>query len=567
MSAPEATTSVSCSTPADGHAVSDAALPQAQVVARERLSWVWLLPLLALALGIWLAYKTLAERGPTIAIEFKAAAGLQAGKTRVKFKDVDIGQVSAIRVGAELDRVIVTAELTRDAEPYLTDRTRFWVERPRVTVGQISGLETLLSGAHIAIDPVLDGRPARDFVGLDAPPLITAAEPGSAFVLRAASLGSLTLGSPVYHRQIQVGQITDYRLDPDGGAVSVWLFIKAPYDRLVRTGTRFWNASGFEVQLTVEGLALNSESLLAMLIGGVAFDIPATLDAPGAPAPPGQYFPLYPSREEAHARRYFDKQRLVLRFNGSVRGLAVNAPVLLRGIQVGKVLDIQLQLDDTQMDFEIPVLVEIEPERIGTPDAARRANSIAVLERLVANGLRGQLRTASLLTGQLYIDLDLHPEAPPATLARVGDYPVLPTIPTPLAGLTATLDRVLARIENIPFEDIGRETQATLAALRALLQAPELTAVLTEAETALRQIGAAAARLDQETLAAWVAAAHRARALFEQANAVLQPEAPLTAEATRALRELGAAARSLRVLAETLERHPEALIKGKGGLR
>ena len=242
-------------------------LPEAVVASRSRVSLVWLIPIVALLIGGWLAYKAYAERGPTIRIELKTAAGLQAGKTKVKFKDVEVGDVKSIMVRGDLQGVVVTAELVAGAEVYLREKTRFWVARPRVTASRVSGLDTLLSGAYIAIDPVTEGEEAREFVGLEEPPLFTTSEPGKKFILRSKTLGSLNIGSPVYYRQIQVGQVVGYELDQDGDAVSIELFIAQPNDRLVLTNTRFWNASGVDFKLSAEGISVDTQSLLSVLVG------------------------------------------------------------------------------------------------------------------------------------------------------------------------------------------------------------------------------------------------------------------------------------------------------------
>ncbi len=369
------------------HLRSPADLPEAQVVNRDRISLVWLLPVLAVLVGGWLAYKTLSERGPIITVEFKTAAGLTAGKTKVKFKDVDIGDVTAIDVSDDLSKVIVTAELTHGSEKFLTDQTRFWVARPRVTASRVSGLETLLSGAFIAIDPVGAGKEQRHFVGLPEPPVITTDEPGTSFRLRSPTLGSLNLGSPVYYRHIRVGQVIDFELDKDGRAVTIEVFVTQPHDKLVLTNTRFWNASGIDMKLSADGISLDTESLLSVLLGGVAFDNPDTIESLGEAANADQFFPLYPNRAEAHERVYLDKERYLLIFGGSVRGLNIGAPVVLRGIKVGQVLDIQLKFDVDKLDFYIPVLIEIEPERIGFPDGGGRERVLAedpdILNKLV----------------------------------------------------------------------------------------------------------------------------------------------------------------------------------------
>ncbi len=542
-------------------------LPDALVAAKSRISIVWLIPLVALLIGGWLAYKTYSERGPTIQIQFKTAAGLQAGKTKVRFKDVEIGSVTEIVVGKDLQSVLVTAELVLGAETYLTENTRFWVERPRVTASRVSGLETLLSGAYVAIDPVSEGKPRRQFVGLEDPPLFTTSEPGKKFVLRSQSLGSLNVGSPVYYRSIQVGQVVGYELDVDGKAVSIEVFIAAPNDRLVFTNTRFWNASGLDFQLTAEGIQVDTQSLLSVLIGGVAFDTPDSLEESGEVAPPAQYFPLYGSRDEAHEKIYLDKQRYLMHFEGSVRGLSVGAPVMLHGIKIGQVLDVQLKFNVDEFEFYIPVLIEFEPDRIGIvgdPDALEKHDVVA---RLVEQGLRGQLKTGSLLTGQLYVDLDLHPDAPPATVTTQGDYRVIPTLAAPLDAIATKASQFLDTLQGLPLEEIGKDLRDTIKGAKAITNSEALQSSITELQTVLSQIGATAKGVDQDVIPELNAALHQARATLKAAEGVVSQDSALYVELRRLLRELSAAARSIRGMADYLERHPEALLKGKGNLQ
>jgi paraquat-inducible protein B len=545
--------------------------PEAQVVKRDRISLVWLLPVLALLVGGWLAYKTLSERGPIITVEFKTAAGLTAGKTKVKFKDVDIGGVTAIDVSDDLSKVIVTAELAHGSEKFLTEKTRFWVARPRVTASRVSGLETLLSGAFIAIDPVGGTKQRRHFVGLPEPPVITTDEPGTRFRLRSPTLGSLNLGSPVYYRDIRVGQVVEFELDKDGRTVTIDVFVTRPHDQNVLTTTRFWNASGIDVKLGADGISVDTESLLSVVLGGVSFDNPDTLDSDGARANADEFFPLYRNRAEAHERVYLDKERYLLLFSGSVRGLNTGAPVLLRGIKIGQVLDVQLKFDPEKLDFFIPVLIEVEPERIGYPENQGRARILAedpdILDKLVVAGMRAQLKTGSLLTGQLYVELDFHDEAPPARLTRSGDYRVLPTLPTPLEAITTQVSRILAKVDGFPIDKIGDDLSATLAGARDLVDSAELKNSLTELELTLRQLRSLSAKLDDEIAPELTGGLREAQQALKNANALIGPDAPLNVETVRTMRELSAAARSIRTLADYLERHPEALIQGKGGGR
>lgn len=542
-------------------------LPEAEVAARGRLSMVWLIPLVALVIGAWLAYKAYSEQGPTVQISFKNAAGLEAGKTKVKFKDVEVGEVKRIALSEDLDRVVVTASLVAGAERYLTEGTRFWVQRPRVTASRVSGLETLLSGAYIAIDPVTEGEPARQFVGLEEPPLFTTAEPGTRFVLRSPTLGSLNVGSPVYYRSIQVGQVVNHSLDPDGKAVSIHIFINTPHDRRVLTTTRFWNASGLDFKLTADGIQMDTESLLSVVIGGIAFDTPESLEGLGSPAGAEQYFPLYPSRDKAHEKVYPEKDRYVLYFQGSVRGLNVGAPVLLRGIKLGEVLDVQLKFDTDAFEFRVPVLIQIEPGRIGISGDEQSLDQDDVLARLVDEGLRAQLKPGSLLTGQLYVDLDIYPDAPPASIRVEDGYRVVPTVAAPLEAITTKVNSFLDTLQALPLEDIGEDLRETVRGAKAIATSPSLQDSMEELDLALRRVRQTAERVDAQIVPQVDAALRQAQATLAATEGLVSQDSALYTELKRMIRELSAAARSIRGMADYLERHPEALIKGKGGLR
>ncbi len=545
----------------------DHVLAEAQVAVRGGLSLVWLIPLIALVIGGWLAYKSYSEKGPTIQIAFKTASGLTAGKTEVKFKDVAIGKVVGIDVTQDLTGVLVTADLVAGAERYLTQGTRFWVQRPRITASQVTGLETLLSGAYIAIDPVQQGDTARNFVGLEEPPLFTTDEPGKQFVLRASTLGSLNIGSPVYYRDIQVGQVVGHDLDPDGRMVSIRLFVSAPHDAQVDTNTRFWNASGVDVSLTATGITVDTQSLLSVLIGGVAFDNPDTLEAAGQPAKENEVFPLYANRAEAHAKAYLRKERFKMYFAGSVRGLNVGAPVELRGIKIGEVLDIQLQLNADTAQFQIPVLVEIEPERIVVVGDESRFREGDAVDRMVAGGLRAQLKSGSLITGQLYVELDFHPEDRRQTVWSGEDFRIFPTVPSSLDVITDKVNGILDTVAALPLEQIGADLAGAMAGAKALLAAPELLGAVKELDLTLKEVRKAAGAVDQSVLPKLVSALEQVRVTLKSADALVAADSTTAVELRRLMQELSTAARSVRTMADYLERHPEALIKGKGGIR
>jgi len=541
-------------------------LPQADIRSKRQISIVWLIPIVAVLIGGWLAYKGLSEKGPMVAITFESAEGLEAGKTQLKYKDVKIGQVENIRFNADLSRVIVTAQLVKEAGPFLTENTRFWVVRPRVTASGVSGLGTLFSGAYIGMDPGKEGESARRFKGLEIPPVVTTGMPGREFLLRASSLGSLDIGAPVYYRQIQVGQVIGYDLNKEGQSLSVKIFINAPHDKLVLKNTRFWNASGFDLKLDASGLTLNTESMVSIMMGGIAFDTPTSLEV-GGPAEEGHIFRLYETRASIFDRTYTEKVHYILHFNESIRGLTVGAPVEFRGIKLGQVVDIKSEFELETATPRIAVLIETEPQRwkiAGTAREATLEDSKETLVKLVAKGLRAQLKTGSLLTGQLFVNIDFYPDAPKAEVKYGEKFPVLPTIPAPLQIITARVNELLSKLETVPIEKIGKDLGDTLHNVKRLSESKELLEAVQALNQTLQETRQLVHNLDSNVTPAISSTLDQAQQTLASVEGTLGKDSPLQYELRQSIKELGESARSLRVLLEYLERHPDALIFGKG---
>jgi paraquat-inducible protein B len=531
----------------NGSSRNPSATPEAIVKTKKSFSFslVWLVPLVAALIGGWLVYKAFSEKGPTITITFKTAEGLEAGKTKIKYKDVDIGQVESIDISEDLSHVIVTAEMGKRADKHLTENTRFWVVRARVAAGGVSGLGTIFSGAYIGIDPGKPGKPARSFEGLEIPPVITTGLPGAHFTLKAERLGSLDIGSPVYYRQIKVGQVVAYELEKDGTVVNIKIFIQAPHDQEVRQNTRFWNASGLDVSVDASGIKVNTESFVTMMVGGIAFDTPTNLE-PGSPAQENQTFRLFESRAKSLEEAYVRKRPWLLHFDGSVRGLSVGAPVDFRGIEIGRVIDIILEFDWEKLAFRIPVLIELEPDRIdwvGKQTMDRRQG----MDFLVEKGLRARLKQGSLLTGQLYIALDMYPDAPPAKIVWSEPYAELPTIPTPMEEITRGVTKFVEKFEKIPLEQIGNDLRDTMANLNKTTE--DLQKLVQNLDASVVPAANATLEQTQKTLI--------------KVDRLLNADSPTGHELKRALGELADAARNISILVDYLERHPESVVFGK----
>lgn len=533
-------------------------LPEA-VVYRRRLSLIWLVPFVAALIGGWLIYKTVSETGPTVTITFRNAEGIQPGKTRIKFKDVEIGKVEKVTLSKDLSRVIVTARLAKETEDYLREDTQFWVVRARVAATEVSGLSTLFSGAYIGTYPGTSEVTAREFKGLEQEPVLMQGVDGRQFVLKAESLGSLNIGSPVYFRQIRVGQVLGYDFSPESDGLLISIFVEAPHDAQVRSNSRFWNASGLDFSLGVEGAQLHAESLMSILTGGIAFATPSGILS-GDPVAEGAQFPLHQNQQNSFQKIYTRKLRLLMVFEQSVRGLVVGAPVELRGLPIGRVLDVNLDYDLKSQALRIPVLVEIEPERIRLLNA-EGIPFPQVLEQLVGQGLRAQLKTGNLVTGQMIVELDLHPKSAAQKLDRQGAYWVFPVLETPQSDLFASLGSLAGKLNQIPFAELSGELKQGLEEFRATLaQARELVAgvdreLLPVAATTLQQAQKALAQGEQT-----LAQGEQALAQLQQ---TLDSDAPLSRETAQAMQELARAARSMRLLTDYLEQHPEALLRGR----
>ncbi|MGB3223066.1 MAG: MlaD family protein [Desulforhopalus sp.] len=541
--------------------VPDAATP---VVKQQRtFSFVWLVPLVAILIGSWLVYKAMSEKGPTITITFKSAEGLEAGKTKIKYKDVELGKVVAVDLSSDFSHVTLTVEMVPEAKAYLTEETRFWVVRARVTAGQASGLDTLLSGAYIGIEPGNGGKTKSQFEGLEKQPMVTRDVQGRFFKLSALRLGSLNPGSPIYFRQISVGQVVDYQLLPGGENVDIEIFIEAPYDQFVLENTRFWLASGLDFDLTTDGLRVDTESLMSLLIGGIAFSS-FIGEETGPAAEADTVFMLHKTYEEARDQIYKVKYDVIVEFNESVRGLSIGAPVVFRGIQLGTVEDINLEGDFENLVFKIPVLLRLEPERMGLAMVSGE-DLIDRWQRLVAKGFRAQLATGNLLTGQLFIDVDFHKNVPQDDLRFRDGVAILPSVPSPTQEVMQGVTGFIKRLDDLPLEDIVRDLQQTLAGVDRLVNGPDIPHAVKSLGRMMTEFENTATSINTETMPQFNVALVEIQKVLNNLDLWVSSDGPLQGDLSKMLQELSAAGRAVSELSDMLERHPEALIQGKRG--
>jgi paraquat-inducible protein B len=523
---------------------SNPSVPEAKIIPKKhgRVSMIWVIPIVAALVGTWIAVNTIRNQGPTITIVFKSADGLEAHKTKVRYNGIEVGEIATIRISEDLKSVIATAKMNPKTDEFLKKDTEFWVVRPQISGASISGLSTLISGAYVGVDVGKSKESERHFKALEDAPLEVGGITGHYFMLQTPQLDSINKGTPIFYRRLQAGQVADYELDKSGQFLNVKIFLQAPYDQFVTTDTRFWQASGVDMSLSASGLRVRTESLLSILIGGIAFETPADDGVPAAPAGTNTMFALHKDREAAFRPPPADPQSFKLMFKESLRGLEVGAPVTLSGITIGEVTAIHAQFDAESHDFIAPVTIEVDPERYGvdflnTPgdDTQRSAAAHkATLESFVKRGLRAQLKTGSLVTGSRYIALEFFQDAVPVTLDWSQKPLKFPTQPGSLDSIEASVVGIIKKVNQIPFSEIGTNLNKTIGSL-------------------------------DQTLAGAQGSLTNANRLLNNAGQFIAPGSVFDAQLNNTLQQFGGAAQALRILADYLERHPEALIHGKSG--
>ena len=545
--------------------------PAPQLRRRRHVSPVWAIPAVAALVAAWLAYTTLAAQGPRITITFATAEGLEAGKTPIKHNNVQLGVVDTVELSADLSHVVVSAKMRKAAARHLTEGTRFWVVRPRLSLTNFSGLETLVSGAHIEMDPGT-GAYAENFRGLELPPVVRADVPGREFILMTPKLGALGPGSAIFFRGIQVGEILGYEFAGVDKDITLHAFLRAPYHGLVRDGTRFWNASGITLATGAQGFKLEIESLQAVISGGIAFETPEATPA-GEPSKEGTVFTLYDDHDSVRDASYTEHSRYLVEFSGSVHGLEPGAPVEFKGVKVGRVVEVHLEFDPRGNAVRLPVTIEIERQRVQQAANAPIPPGSTLTAVLVSRGMRAQLRSSSLITGQLYVALDFFPHAPPEELDTTGRYPRIPSVPGELEGITTSLNTLLERVGALPFDQLVADLDGTLKSYQRVADMPELrdslrslSRTLSATESLMRnadgQAGPLLASL-RKTSDAAQEALERAGVTLASLNRGYGSDSQVRQDLASLVRQLQDTARSVKTLADFLEQHPESLVRGK----
>lgn len=553
--------------PSGGKPSDDA--PIARVKRHAPISPIWLVPLLAAAVAIYVAVHAFMARGPLITITFKTADGLTAHQTEVRHKAVKLGTVEEIALAEDMSHVNVRVRMEAQAKPLLTDHARFWVVRPRLSGGGLSGittgLETLVSGAYLAVDPGPKGGIATDsYTGLEEPPSVRSDEPGRVFRLRSERLGSLSVGAPIFRRDVRVGEILSYDSGVAKGPVSIRVFVRAPFDSLIRDATRFWNTSGLSLDMGPSGLHLEFRSLLSAVSGGIAFETPPSA-AKDKPSTESKVFELYASEAEAEAD-FFERVACVTYLESSLSGLAVGAPVLLRGVKMGVVTGERLVFDEAGR-LVARVTFDMQPTR-ALEDSSRSAHDLTAF--ILSHGLHVEVSSTNFVTGQKVLALEY---AGDATELRTEDGAFV--VPGQGGGglndMTSSLGAIAAKLNQIPFADIGNNVDRTLRSINEVVSGPKLQSALSELSLTLQEVR----KLAHDTNAGMGPVLARLPQLAEQMQQAAQNLNLALGEAgygqssdfQRDISELVTqardAARSIRLFVAYLERHPEALVRGR----
>ncbi|WP_397475252.1 intermembrane transport protein PqiB [Pusillimonas sp.] len=529
---------------------SGPAAPTVKPRRPTRISWIWLVPLVAVLVGLSLLVRGWLSVGPVVTISFESAEGLEIGQTKVRYKDVVVGLVKDIRIAEDRSNVLVKAQLNRDGARYYTQESAsYWVVRPRLGLSGVSGLGTLLSGAYISVDAPKEldgGQTVTVFKGLETPPEIASGRQGRRVTLMTKDLGSLDIGSPVYFRRIPVGRIIGYSLAEDGRKVNVQAFIDAPNDRFVTEDTRFWNVSGIDMSLGASGVEVKTGSLAAIIAGGVAFASANPFNT--TPAPEDATFALADSESDAMAEPDGPPFRVDMVFRQSVRGLKLGAPIDFRGMELGEVYDIDLEFDESEKRFHVLVKAHLYPlrfggayDRLSDEQKAESYPAHHLLDPLIKHGLRAQIKASNLLTGQQYISFDFVRDAEPVQTDPEATPLVMPTVTGSFDKLQEQLGNVVAKIDKIPLDGIGKELHASLASLHRLLEG--LSGVGPQVGNTLKSVQSSLNKLE----------------------GMLDADSPINSGLEGTMRELQSAARSLRALGDYLQTHPSALIRGRPG--
>ena len=538
---------------ANADSASEQDLNKAKTSRQTRLSPIWVVPIVAIAIGLWLVYDNYSSRGTQVTLTMDNAEGIEAGNTLIRSRNVEVGRVQSVRLSDDLSHAVLTARIQPEVEDMLREDSRFWVVKPRIGREGISGLGTVLSGAYIQLEPGTEEAPRREFPVSDIPPVAPAGQAGLRLSLTSQLGNSLRVGDPVSYQGYTVGRIEENSFEPDSRTMQHQVFIEEPYTDLVTDSTRFWTSSGIDFRLGADGVRVNVESIEALLGGGVTFGVPEDLPM-GQPVEANTRFTLYADEDAAREGTFNRYLEYVLLVDETVRGLSKGAPVEFRGVRMGTVAAVPWNFTAPQPDsrarFAIPVLIRIEPQRLGIENSDINLEEWqARFDRMFGLGLRASLKSGNLLTGALFVDLNFQRDLADEYVAeRFSERDVFPTVAGGFAQIQAQVTDLLEKLNSL-------EVEPLLAGLDRNLQASE--SVLNE----VREVSTSINQLlnDPETQAI----GGNLNGTLEELRSTLEglsPSSPAYQELTTAIERLDRLMRDLQPLTRTLNDNPRALL-------
>ena len=528
-------------------------LNKAKPSRQTRLSPIWIVPIVAIIIGLWLVYDNYTSRGTLITLTMNNAEGIEAGNTLIRSRNVEIGRVQSVQLSDDLSHAVITARIQPQADSMLREDSRFWVVKPRIGREGISGLGTVLSGAYIQLEPGSSEEQRREFPVSDVPPVATSGMAGLNISLISQLGNSLRVGDPVSYQGYTVGRVEETSFDPESRTMHHQVFIEEPYAQLVTDSTRFWTSSAVDFRLDANGFRVNVESFEALLGGGVTFGVPEDLPM-GRPVEPGAQFNLYTDEDDAREGTFNRYLEYVLLVDDTVRGLSRGAPVEFRGVRMGTVAAVPWNFTAAQPDsrarFAIPVLIRIEPQRLGIENSDIDLDEWeARFNRMFSLGLRASLKNGNLLTGALFVDLNFQRDSNAPYIAETfSNRTVFPTVAGGFAQIQAQITDLLDKLNAL-------EVEPLLAGLDRNLQASEsMLNEVREVSTSLNQL-----LNDPDTQAV----GGNLNATLEELRGTLQgvsPSSPAYQDLTSAIERLDRLMRDLQPLTRTLNENPRALL-------
>lgn len=534
-------------------------LNSAKLKKARSISPIWVVPLVALVIAAWLAINAWQQQGQEIEIIFDNASGIEVGKTQIRLKDVSVGKVTKVRLSSDLSKVRVFAMLDRQVSEHVSENSRFWLVSPRISTSGVSNLGTLISGVYIVMEPGKPGESHDVFQGLSEPPAVESDDQGTQFVLQSETLGSLDIGSPVYYRELKVGEVTGYKLADSGSSIELRIFIAAPHDRLVQTRSRFWNVSGVGFSVGVDGIKAEMASIASLINGGISFENGAGFEAPKRAVADYQFY-LYSDRDSVQEERYTLKYFYRLKFSHSMRGLSVGAPVEFRGMKVGEVVDVQLASVDNQPD-SLHVYISMEPQRLDPDEEPDRQSFDLQLAELVEEGMRAQLKTASLITGKKYVDLTFPADVSPGAFVWFDNFSDIPTMSNHGEELDQQLASIAKKVSSLPLEKIGADLSQSMASLNTLLATFVERNTAQKMDHTLANVSEASEQFEG-TMEEAQEALREFTKTMQAVDSLLAPDSKTQYELNETFQSIQKMAKSLNRLLDKLNRKPNALIFG-----